>query len=88
MRRLRSSQPVEDTHVSSPTDHQHRQGETQVCGVLISTPARVKRGSRVVRVCVHVTETAGVGADGFVYVCLAGLRGCRTLQWSVGSESV
>lgn len=86
VRRLCSSQPVEDTRVSSPTDNQHRQVETQVCGVPISTPARAKRGSRVVRVCVHVTETTG--ADGFVYVCLAGLRGCRTRQSSVGSESI
>lgn len=36
----------------------------------------------------HVREATGVGADRLVWVCLAGLRGSRTLQWSVGIESI
>lgn len=37
---------------------------------------------------VRVGEATGVGAGRLVWVCLAGLRGCRTLQWSVGIESI
>lgn len=55
--------------------------------VEISGQEHTERGSHTPNlVCVCVGETTGAGA-GFVSVCFAGLRGCRTLQRSVGSES-
>lgn len=75
--------------VSSPTNTSLFHLQIQVCRPDLNTRVcRARFTHTHVLVDVRVGEATGVGAGRLVWVCLAGLRGCRTLQWSVGIESI